>query len=103
MRIKYTNKDVEIWINIYIKKNAELSKQVKEFVMKVPLAEQGEDQAQKQFLVFGERHKAGPFGTVNRFEIKSNCHPWQVCEPKINKNPRKVDVREKSLSLHLQT
>ncbi|GFY86149.1 nucleotide-diphospho-sugar transferase family protein [Actinidia rufa] len=45
-------------------KNAELQKQVREITKKLRLAEQGKDHAQKQFMVLGEQHKAGPFGTV---------------------------------------
>lgn len=45
-------------------KNAELKKQVNVLIEKLRLAEQGKDHAEKQVLVLGEPHKAGPFGTV---------------------------------------
>ncbi|MCL7037182.1 hypothetical protein MKW94_028620 [Papaver nudicaule] len=70
-------------------KNAELKKQVRELTEKLRLAEQGKDQAQKQVLVMGNPHKAGPFGTVK--SLRTN--PTVVADPSVN--PRLAKLLEK--------
>lgn len=45
-------------------KHAEMKRQVRDLNLKLKLSEQGKDQAQKRFLILGEQHKAGPFGTL---------------------------------------
>lgn len=75
-------------------KNAELKKQVKELTVKLQLAEQGKDQAQKQFLVLGEQHKAGPFGTVKSLRTNPTVIPDESVNPRLAKILEKVAVRK---------
>lgn len=56
-------------------KNAELKKQVNVLIEKLRLAEQGKDHAEKQVLVLGEPHKAGPFGTVQGLRTNPTVVP----------------------------
>lgn len=60
-------------------KNGELKKQVRELSEQLRLAEQGQDHAQKQFLVLGKQQKAGPPGTVKG--LRTN--PTVVPDPSI--------------------
>lgn len=75
-------------------KNAELKKQVKDLSVKLQLAEQGKDQAQKQFLVLGEPHKAGPFGTVKSLRTNPTVIPDESVNPRLAKILEKVAVRK---------
>ncbi|KAK9129938.1 hypothetical protein Sjap_010425 [Stephania japonica] len=75
-------------------KNAELKKQVKELTEKLRFAEQGEDQAQKQVLVLGEQHKAGPFGTVKGLRTNPIVIPDDSVNPRLAKILEKVAVRK---------
>ncbi|KAA8545946.1 hypothetical protein F0562_020603 [Nyssa sinensis] len=70
-------------------KNAELKKQIRELTEKLQLAEQGKDHAQKQALVLGEQHKAGPFGTVKG--LRTN--PVVISDESVN--PRLAKILEK--------
>uniref|UniRef100_A0A5B7BHP7 Glycosyltransferase n=1 Tax=Davidia involucrata TaxID=16924 RepID=A0A5B7BHP7_DAVIN len=70
-------------------KNAQLKKQIREFTEKLQLAEQGKDHAQKQVLVLGEQHKAGPFGTVKG--LRTN--PLVLSDESVN--PRLAKILEK--------
>lgn len=70
-------------------KNAELKKQVNVLIEKLRLAEQGKDHAEKQVLVLGEPHKAGPFGTVQG--LRTN--PAVVPDDSVN--PRLANILEK--------
>ncbi|XP_077244440.1 arabinosyltransferase RRA3-like [Tasmannia lanceolata] len=75
-------------------KNAELKKQMRELTMKLQLAEQGKDQAQKQFLVLGEQHKAGPFGTVKALRTNPTVIPDESVNPRLAKVLETVAVRK---------
>ncbi|KAG1367030.1 arabinosyltransferase RRA3 [Cocos nucifera] len=75
-------------------KNAELKKQVRELTMKLQLAEQGKDQAQKQFLVLGVQPKAGPFGTVKSLRTNPNVIPDESVNPRLAKILEKVAVQK---------
>lgn len=75
-------------------KNAELNKQVKELVMKIQLAEQGKDQAQKQFLALGEPHKAGPFGTVKGLRTNPTVIPDESVNQRLAKILENVAVNK---------
>lgn len=69
-------------------KNGELKKQVRELSEQLRLAEQGQDHAQKQFLVLGKQQKAGPPGTVKG--LRTN--PTVVPDPSVN--PRLAKILE---------
>ena len=75
-------------------KNAELKKQVRELTEKLRLSDQGKDQAQKQFLVLGEQHKAGPFGTVKGLRTNPAVLPDESVNPRLGKILEKVAVRK---------
>ncbi|KAF9611484.1 hypothetical protein IFM89_032454 [Coptis chinensis] len=75
-------------------KNSELKKQVRELNEKLRLADQGRDQAQKQFLVLGENHKAGPFGTVKGLRTNPTVLPDESVNPRLAKILEKVAVRK---------
>lgn len=75
-------------------KNAELKKQIRELNEKLRLAEQGTDQAQKQVMVLGERHKAGPFGTVKGLRTNPTVIPDESVNPRLAKILEKVAVRK---------
>ncbi|KAL6995657.1 Arabinosyltransferase rra3 [Sarracenia purpurea var. burkii] len=74
-------------------KNGELKKQIKELTEKLRLAEQGKDQAQKQFLVLGEQHKAGPFGTVKGLRTNPPVIADESVNPRLAKILEEVAVR----------
>ncbi|XP_077219818.1 arabinosyltransferase RRA3-like [Tasmannia lanceolata] len=78
-------------------KNAELKKQTRELTMKLQLAEQGKDQAQKQFLVLGEQHKAGPFGTVKALRTNPTVIPDESVNPRLAKLLENVALRKELL------
>ncbi|KAI8025789.1 Arabinosyltransferase RRA3 [Camellia lanceoleosa] len=75
-------------------KNAELKKQIRELTEKIRLAEQGKDQAQKQVLVLGEQHKAGPFGTVKGLRTNPTVIPDESVNPRLAKILEKVAVNK---------
>ncbi|KAI8025657.1 Arabinosyltransferase RRA3 [Camellia lanceoleosa] len=75
-------------------KNKELKKQIRELTEKIRLAEQGKDQAQKQVLVLGERHKAGPFGTVKGLRTNPTVIPDESVNPRLAKILEKVAVNK---------
>lgn len=74
-------------------KNAELKRQIRELTAKLWLAEQGKDNAQKQVLVLGEQHKAGPFGSVKSFRTNPNVVPDESVNPRLAKILEKVAVK----------
>ncbi|KAK4782252.1 hypothetical protein SAY86_016354 [Trapa natans] len=75
-------------------KNAELKKQVRELRERLRLAEQGQDNAQKQFLVLGEQHKAGPFGTVKGLRTNPTVLPDESVNPRLGKLLEEVAIRK---------
>lgn len=75
-------------------KNSELKMQVRDLTERLQLAEQGKDQAQKQFLVLGEQHKAGPFGTVKALRTNPTVVPDDSVNPRLAKILEKVAVRK---------
>lgn len=75
-------------------KNKELKKQIRELTEKIRLAEQGKDQAQKQVLVLGEQHKAGPFGTVKGLRTNPTVIPDESVNPRLAKILEKVAVNK---------
>ncbi|OIW08705.1 hypothetical protein TanjilG_03381 [Lupinus angustifolius] len=75
-------------------KNAELKKQVRELTERLRLAEQGKDQAQKQFLVLGKSQKAGPFGTVKGLRTTPTVVPDESVNPRLAKILEKVAVKQ---------
>ncbi|GMI96792.1 reduced residual arabinose 3 [Hibiscus trionum] len=75
-------------------KNSELKKQVRDLTEKLQLAEQGKDNAQKQFLVLGEQHKAGPFGTVKALRTNPTVVPDESVNPRLAKILEKVAVQK---------
>ncbi|KAK8513919.1 hypothetical protein V6N13_005106 [Hibiscus sabdariffa] len=75
-------------------KNSELKKQVRDLTEKLQLAEQGKDNAQKQFLVLGEQHKAGPFGTVKALRTNPTVVPDESVNPRLAKILEKVGVQK---------
>jgi hypothetical protein len=74
-------------------KNAELKKQVRELTERLRLAEQGKDQAQKQFLALGKQEKAGPFGTVKGLRLNPTVVPDDSVNPRLAKILEKVAVK----------
>lgn len=75
-------------------RNAELKKQVRELSSKMQLAEQGKDQAQKQFLTLGTQYKAGPFGTVKGLRTNPSVLSDESVNPRLAKILEKVAVRK---------
>uniref|UniRef100_A0A7N0TQY4 Glycosyltransferase n=1 Tax=Kalanchoe fedtschenkoi TaxID=63787 RepID=A0A7N0TQY4_KALFE len=75
-------------------KNSELKKQITELTENLRFAEQGKDNAQKQFLVLGERHKAGPFGTVKSLRTNPTVLPDESVNPRLAKLLDSVAVRK---------
>lgn len=66
-------------------KNAELKKQLRALTEKLRLAEMGKDHAQKQVMVLGEPHKAGPFGTVKGLRTNPTVVPDESVNPRLAK------------------
>lgn len=66
-------------------KNSELKKQVKDLMEKLRFAEQGKGHAQEQYVVFGESHKAGPFGTVKGLRTNPPVVPDESVNPRLAK------------------
>jgi hypothetical protein len=77
-----------------LEKNAELNKQVKDLTENLRLAEQGKDNAQKQFLVLGEKHKAGPFGTVKGLRTNPTVIPDESVNPRLAKILEEVAIQK---------
>ncbi|CAL5377231.1 unnamed protein product [Camellia sinensis] len=75
-------------------KNKVLKKQIRELTEKIRLAEQGKDQAQKQVLMLGEQHKAGPFGTVKGLRTNPTVIPDESVNPRLAKILEKVAVNK---------
>ncbi|KAF8013598.1 hypothetical protein BT93_I1451 [Corymbia citriodora subsp. variegata] len=73
-------------------KNAELKKEVRELMEKLKLAEQRNDQAQKQVLALGKQQKAGPFGTVKGLRTNPTVVPDESVNPRLAKILEKVAV-----------
>lgn len=73
-------------------KNVELKKQVRELTEKLRLAQQGQDQAQKQVLVLGEQHKVGPFGTVKALRTSPTVLPDDSVNPRLAKLLEEVAI-----------
>ncbi|CAK7329734.1 unnamed protein product [Dovyalis caffra] len=73
-------------------KNAELKKQINVLTEKLRLAEQGKDHAEKQVLVLGEPHKAGPFGTVQGLRTNPTIVPDDSVNPRLAKILEEVAV-----------
>uniref|UniRef100_A0A5B7A4B2 Glycosyltransferase n=1 Tax=Davidia involucrata TaxID=16924 RepID=A0A5B7A4B2_DAVIN len=76
----------------FSEKNAELKKQVRELTEKLRLDEQGKDHAQKQFMVLGEQHKAGPLGTVKGLRTNPTVIPDESVNPRLAKILEEVAV-----------
>ncbi|GMN35475.1 hypothetical protein TIFTF001_005326 [Ficus carica] len=74
-------------------KNAELMKQVKDLTGKLRLAEQVKDHAEKQVLVLGKPHKAGPFGTVKGLRTNPAVVPDDSVNPRLAKVLEEVAVQ----------
>ncbi|GFZ10300.1 nucleotide-diphospho-sugar transferase family protein [Actinidia rufa] len=89
----FSNSDVQVLI-LDLKKNAELQKQVREITEKLRLAEQGKDHAQKQFMVLGEQHKAGPFGTVKGLRTSPTVIPDESVNPRLAKILEEVALQK---------
>ncbi|XP_020210516.1 arabinosyltransferase RRA3 [Cajanus cajan] len=66
-------------------KNSELKKEVKSLMERLRLAEQGKGHAQEQFVVLGENHKAGPFGTVKALRTNPPVIPDESVNPRLAK------------------
>lgn len=66
-------------------KNSELKKQVKDLMEKLRFAEQGKGHAQEQFVMLGERHKTGPFGTVKGLRTNPPVIPDESVNPRLAK------------------
>ncbi|KAK8683789.1 hypothetical protein V6N13_039838 [Hibiscus sabdariffa] len=75
-------------------KKSKLKKQVRDLTEKLQLAEQGKDNAQKQVLVLGEQHKAGPFGTVKALRTNPTVVPDDSVNPRLAKILEKVVVQK---------
>ncbi|CAI8618524.1 unnamed protein product [Vicia faba] len=74
-------------------KNAELKKQVRELTERLRHAEQGKDQAQKQFLSLGKQEKAGLFGTVKGLRTNPTVVPDESVNPRLAKILEKLAVK----------
>ncbi|KAF7829693.1 arabinosyltransferase RRA3-like [Senna tora] len=66
-------------------KNSELKKQIKSLMENLRLAEQGKHHAQEQFVTLGEKHKAGPFGTVKGLRTNPSVIPDESVNPRLAK------------------
>ncbi|KAB1220549.1 hypothetical protein CJ030_MR3G015802 [Morella rubra] len=75
-------------------KNAEFEKRIKDLTERLRRAEQGKDNAQKQFLVLGENHKAGPFGTVKGLRTNPTVIPDESVNPRLAKILEEVAVQK---------
>ncbi|KAK7310446.1 hypothetical protein RJT34_07981 [Clitoria ternatea] len=73
-------------------KNSELKKQVKGLMERLRFAEQGKGHAQEQFVVLGENHKAGPFGTVKGLRTNPPVAPDESVNPRLAKILEEVAI-----------
>ncbi|KAI4316796.1 hypothetical protein L6164_024740 [Bauhinia variegata] len=73
-------------------KNSELKKQIKSLTEKLRLSEQGKGHAQQQFVMLGEKHKAGPFGTVKGLRTNPTVIPDESVNPRLAKILEKVAI-----------
>ncbi|TKY57737.1 UDP-D-xylose:L-fucose alpha-1,3-D-xylosyltransferase MGP4 [Spatholobus suberectus] len=73
-------------------KNSELKKKVKVLMERLRLAEQGKGHAQEQFVVLGENHKAGPFGTVKGLRTNPPVIPDESVNPRLAKILEEVAI-----------
>ncbi|KAI9113136.1 hypothetical protein K1719_015661 [Acacia pycnantha] len=73
-------------------KNSEHKKQIKSLMEKLRLAEQGKDNAQEQFVMLGENHKAGPFGTVKGLRTNPSVIPEESVNPRLAKILEEVAI-----------
>ncbi|KAL4309830.1 hypothetical protein GQ457_01G009800 [Hibiscus cannabinus] len=80
--------------------NSKLKKQIRDLKHKLQLVEQGKDHAEKQFLVLGEQHKAGPFGTVKALRTNPTVLPNKSVNPRLAQILEEVAV-EKELVVAL--
>ncbi|KAK2660491.1 hypothetical protein Ddye_007024 [Dipteronia dyeriana] len=60
--------------------------------LKKRLAEQGQDNTQKQVMVLGDQHKVGPFGTVKALRTNPTVVPDESVNPRLAKMLEKVAV-----------
>ncbi|PON40460.1 Nucleotide-diphospho-sugar transferase [Parasponia andersonii] len=74
-------------------RNSDLMKQVRDLTGKLRLAEQVKDHAEKQVLVLGKPHKAGPFGTVKALRTNPSVSPDHSVNPRLGKILEKVAVQ----------
>lgn len=72
--------------------NADLKNQVKDLTMKLKLAEQRKDQAEKQVVVVGKQHKAGSFGTVKALRTNPTVLPDESVNPRLATLLREISV-----------
>lgn len=73
-------------------KNSDLKKQVKSLLENLRLAEQGKHQAQEQFVMLGEKYKAGPFGTVKGLRTNPSVIPDESVNPRLAKLLEEVAI-----------
>ncbi|XP_027331693.1 arabinosyltransferase RRA3-like [Abrus precatorius] len=73
-------------------KNMELKKEVKGLMERLRMAEQGKGHAQEQFVVLGENHKAGPFGTVKALRTNPPVIPDGSVNPRLAKILEEVAI-----------
>ncbi|XP_062099024.1 arabinosyltransferase RRA3-like [Humulus lupulus] len=73
--------------------NSELQKEVRDLTGKLRLAEQVKDHAEKQVLVLGKPHKAGPMGTVKALRTSPTVSPDDSVNPRLAKILEKVAVQ----------
>jgi hypothetical protein len=73
-------------------KNSELKKEVKGLMERLRLAEEGKGHAREQYLVLGEKHKAGPFGTVKALRTNPPVIPDESVNPRLAKILEEVAI-----------
>lgn len=73
-------------------KNSELKKEVKGLMERLRLAEEGKGHAREQYLVLGEKHKAGPFGTVKALRTNPPIIPDESVNPRLAKILEEVAI-----------
>ncbi|XP_061353372.1 arabinosyltransferase RRA2-like [Gastrolobium bilobum] len=73
-------------------RNSELKKQVKVLMEKLRLAEQVKGHAHEQVVVLGEKHKAGPFGTVKGLRTNPTVLPDESVNPRLAKILEEVAI-----------
>ncbi|XP_058725274.1 arabinosyltransferase RRA3-like [Vicia villosa] len=73
-------------------KNSDLKKEVKSLMERLRLAEQGKGHAREQFVVLGENHKAGPFGTVKALRTNPPVIPDESVNPRLAKLLEEVAI-----------